>query len=44
MNKTKKVASLFVRNLLKEIRKSRANGESRVKIQSAEIDLYRRSK
>jgi len=42
MNKTRKVASPFVRNLLKEIRKAKANGKSELKIQSVELDLYRR--
>ena len=42
MNKTRKVASPFVRNLLKEIRKAKANRKSLVEIQSVELDLYRR--
>jgi hypothetical protein len=42
MNKTRKVVSPFVRNLLKEIRKAKANGKSELKIQSVELDLYRR--
>jgi hypothetical protein len=42
MNKTRKVASPFVRNLLNEIRKAKANGKSELKIQSVELDLYRR--
>ena len=42
MNKIRKVVSPFVRNLLKEIRKAKANGKSELKIQSVELDLYRR--
>lgn len=44
MNKTKKVASPFVRALLKEIRKAKAVGKSEVKIQSIESNLYGRLK
>jgi hypothetical protein len=42
MNKTRKVASPFLRNLLKEIREAKASGKSELKIQSIELDLYRR--
>jgi hypothetical protein len=46
MNKTRKVASPFVRNLLKAIRRERSKNKSfsQLKIQAIELDLYREVK